>query len=336
MIPHSAVFLGEEEVEATARVLRSGRLSQGPEVEAFEEECAAFVGRAHAVAVNSGTSALHLALGAVGVSEGDRVAAPSYACASIITAIGMQGGRPELCDSGLDHCLDPAWAPEDIPMVFVHLFGMRGRVPTRARVIEDVAQSMGGPTGASTEVAVTSFYATKLMTTGEGGMVLTDDEGIAEAIRDRRDYDNREDFRPRANYKMTEMQAAIGRVQLERLPEFVARRREIAEHYSRAFAGLPMECPGGEGHAYFRYVVGLEQRDELERYLAACGVEAKRPVHRPAHHYLGGEFPGAERAHRRLVSIPIYPALREEEREHVIESVLGFFSGDPPHDLQGT
>ena len=306
--------------------LLSGSLAQGREVEAFEQECAAFLGRRHAVAVNSGTAALHLALGALGVEPDEPVAAPSYACASLITAIHLHGARPELCDSANDFNLDASTIPTHCRAVIVpHLFGAAARMPHADLVVEDIAQSMGGATGRATRVAITSFYATKLITTGEGGMLLTDDEAIAEYARDRRDYDNRDDFIVRFNYKMTDVQAAIGRVQLTRLPEFLARRREIALRYQTAFRGLPVTLPNPDGHVFFRYVVATPHREALEAHLRADGIDAKRPVYRPAHHHLGGVFPNAERAHAECVSLPIYPSLVDADAGRVIDSLRRFF-----------
>ncbi|MBN2308794.1 MAG: DegT/DnrJ/EryC1/StrS family aminotransferase [Candidatus Hydrogenedentes bacterium] len=326
MIPHSAPTLGPEEEDAAARAIRSGRLAQGPEVEAFERECAEAFGFAEAVAVNSGTSALHLALGALGVPGDAPVAVPSYACAALVTAVLLHGARPVLCDSGPDYNLDPDAVPGACGVAIVpHLFGAPARVPAGRTVVEDIAQSMGGPAGRGAHAAITSFYATKLITTGEGGMFLTDDARLAEYVRDRRDYDNRDDFVVRHNYKMTDVQAAIGRVQLRRLPEFVERRRVLAARYTEAFGELPLGLPRAPHHVFFRYVVETAERDALEAHLRARGVDAKRPVYRPAHHHLGGTFPVAQRAHDTGLSLPIYPSLIDADAARVIESVRSFF-----------
>ncbi|NIA14961.1 MAG: hypothetical protein GWP08_12875 [Nitrospiraceae bacterium] len=326
MIPHSKPSIGPEETAAAERVLRSGMLAQGPEVAAFEHECAEACGRRYGVAVSSGTAALHLALGACGVEEGEAVAVPSYACAALITAVQLQRARPVLCDVDDDFNLDPGEVPGDCPAAIVpHLFGATARIPAADLAIEDIAQSMGGKTGRATRVAITSFYATKLMTTGEGGMVLTDDADVAEYARDRRDYDNRDDFKARHAYKMTDLQAAIGRVQLKRLPEFVERRRAIALRYDAAFANAPLRRPRTDAHVFFRYVIETDRRGELEAHLRAAAVDAKRPVYRPAHHYLGGQFPRSQAAHDRCLSLPIFPSMVDGEVEHVINSALAFF-----------
>ncbi len=323
IIHHSKPAIGEEEIAAVTRVLRSGSIVQGREVAAFEEECAAAFGRRHAVAVSSGTAALHLALITLGVCRGDPVAVPSYACAALLYPVIWQRADPVLCDIGGDYNLNP----EDVPrnsraVIMPHIFGAPLELPREDHIIEDIAQAMGGPVGRATPVVITSFYATKMLATGEGGMLLTDDAGIAEHARDLRDYDNRDDFSIRYSYKMTDFAAAMGREQLKKLPGFVARRRDIARRYDEAFMELPMRLPAGEGHVYFRYVVATSKRDSLEARLNELGVEAKRPVHRPAHHYLGGHYPASERAHQECLSIPIYPAMQDKEVEYVIECVL--------------
>lgn len=326
MIPHSKPVMGEEEVEAAARVLRSGCLAQGPEVDALEVECAALVGRRYAVAVNSGSAALHLALIALGVTPGDAVGMPAYVCAALLQAARWQGARPVLgdvdrhgnlrADADLSACR-AVMAP--------HLFGKRVALPKHGAVIEDVAQSLGGSTGREGVAAIGSFYATKLVAAGEGGILLTDDADLAACARDRRDYDNREVDAVRYAYKLTDVQAAVARVQLRRLPGFLARRREIAAAYAEAFHGLPLELPDPADHVFFRYVIATDRRDALEAHLHAQGVDAKRPVFRPLHHYIGGDYPGADRAHREFLSIPIYPALTDAEQAHVIESMRRFF-----------
>ncbi len=325
-IPHSRPTIGPKERDAVDRVLQSGNLAQGREVAAFEDECAAVVGRKHGVAVNSGTAALHLALIGMGVSSGDTVAMPSYACAALAQAVAWQGATPLLCDIGPDHNIDPDRVPDSVLGVIVpHLFGATARLPKHPSVIEDLAQSIGGPAGNASILAVASFYATKMMTTGEGGMLLTDDEGLADLARDLRDYDHRDDFQIRRAYKLTDFQAAMGRVQLTRLPAFVARRAEIAAQYHVGLAGLPLELPRLEDSVHFRYVIATPERDALETWLSGQGIGVCRPVYRPAHHALGGDFPRSERAHQENLSLPIYPSLTTAEALFVIKSIRAFY-----------
>lgn len=332
MIPHSAPCIGSEERAACDAVLASGRLAQGAEVAAFEHEMAAYTGRAHAVAVSSGTAALELALGALDVVPGQAVYMPSYACAALATATERHGGSPVLLDSGADALLAPGSVPHGEVAIVPHLFGARAAMPGHADCIEDAAQSLGNGVCGATRIAVCSFYATKVITTGEGGMVLTDEKALAEHVRDRRDYDGRDDFGQRLNAKMTDFQAALGRVQLRRLPAFVDRRRAIAAEYASAFAGLPLRLPESPGHMFYRYVVEVPERCSVERTqaaLAEAGVDAKRPVYRPMHQVLGldpAAFPGAERAHARLLSLPLYPSLSSDAIARVIEAVRHVFA----------
>ena len=254
-------------------------------------------------------------------------AIPSYACAALTTAIRLQRGCPVLCDAGADHNLDPAGVPTDVrAAILVHLFGATARRPeTDAPLVEDIAQSIGGDCGDVGAITVASFYATKLITTGEGGMLLTDDETLADFARDRRDYDNRDTDAQRYAYKMTDFQAAMGRVQLRRLPCFLDRREELADRYRQGLRDLPVNLPNPDGHVFFRYVLGTPKRNALEAYLTRRGIEAKRPVYKPAHHYLGGDFPNAERVHAECLSLPIYPSLVDADADLVIESVRRFF-----------
>lgn len=330
MIPHSRPTTGEAEREAVAKVLSSGQLAQGAEVEAFEQECAAKLGWRHAVAVSSGTAALQLALQALELGPGKRVAFPDYACTALPLAIRSQNAEPAPVDVGADFNLDPGQLPERSDAVVVaNLFGKRSPLPNHPLVIDDIAQSIGAPRSAA-PVAVASFYATKVLTTGEGGMLFTDDSAMAEDARDRRDYDNRDDYRSRYNYKMTEFQAAMGRVQLARLDDFLSRRREIAQRYANALAGTGLVLPSVEDHIFFRYVVLSEARDELTVFLNERGVQAKRPVYKPYHRYqeaiLAPDrlFPGADRVYNRAVSLPIYPSLADEEVEAVLRAILDF------------
>lgn len=327
MIPHSKPCVGTDEERAVARVLQSGMLAQGAEVAAFEDECAAFLGHQHAIAVSSGTAGLHLSLLALGL-QGKWVAYSSYACAALTQAVCMAGAKAVLCDCDEDGNLDWSEVEDDVDgVIAAHLFGKVGPLEERGiPVIEDIAQSYGAPCGTKTLLSVTSFYATKLMTTGEGGMIFCDDAGLAEYLRDLRDYDNRDDFQPRFAYKLTEMQAAMGREQLKKFPDFLQRRKAIATKYTAAFKDLPLRLPPSDpDHLYFRYVVGTDAWSALADSLARDGVSASRPVHHPAHFDLGGDYPMATRLHEESLSLPLYPALSDSDVDAVIQSVLRFF-----------
>jgi dTDP-4-amino-4,6-dideoxygalactose transaminase len=338
-IPHSRPLLGREEQRAVRRVIAGGHVAQGTEVEAFEGEMAHLLERRYAAAVNSGTAALHLALSALGVGPGDYVALPSYVCSALLHAVSYVDAEPLLID------IDPSTFnidPQDLrrrinsrtrAVIVPHMFGLPADIDEiRAAglpIIEDCAVSLGAryrdkPVGSLGTLTVISFYATKMLATGEGGMVLGDNFERIEHVRDLRSYDGRPRHRARYNYKMSDMMAAMGRVQLRRLNDFIRRRRRLAEQYLRALSGGPWELPKTDsGHVFYRFVI--RSRRAVRRLLSEIdkrSVEAHRPVFKPLHRYLGLEgFPGAEEAHRRAVSIPLYPALTGKEADHVIKSV---------------
>ncbi len=337
-IPHSRPAIGEAEVEAVAGVLRSGQLAQGLEVEAFENEMAAFTGRRYAVAVSSGTAALHLGLLALGVSEGQKVIVPSYVCTALLHAVWATGAEPVVCDTySRSGNIDPVAAERVLEdrtaaIIVPHMFGLAAKIEELVALgtpcIEDCAMSIGAtragrPLGSFGELSVCSFYATKMLAAGEGGMVLTDREDLAIAVRELRAYDGAPARSLRFNSKMTDLAASLARVQLRRLPEFVARRRALAELYDGAFADGEIETPlASPEHIYYRYVVKIRQpvSDMIIR-LAQRGISALRPVYNPLHAELGQSdqvFPGASQAYAADLSLPLYPALSDAEAEEVV------------------
>jgi dTDP-4-amino-4,6-dideoxygalactose transaminase len=330
-IAHSRPWMGRQEERAVLRVLRSGRLAGGAEVERFERAAAGALGGGSATAVQTGSAALHLALLALGVKPGRRVLMPTYVCAAVMGAVRACGAEPVLAD------VDPRTAnldPDDVrrrlrartaAMIVPHLFGRPAPLEELRRpgvpVIEDCAMALGAEVGGKGEAAITSFYATKMLATGHGGAVVVRDRRLAERIRDLVDYDEREDFRLRWNYRMGALAAALGRAQLGRLPEIVKRRRANADYYCRTL-GLGPSAPG---HVYYRFGVRVRAVEPFVRFMASRGVECKRPVYRPLHRYLKGatgEFPGAEELHRSWVSIPVHPLLLGSERAFVARTVL--------------
>jgi len=340
MIQHSRPWIVEEDVAAVAATLRSGRLAGGEQVSEFERELARAVGQRGGVATSSGTAALHLALLALGVGEGDEVVLPSYACTAVLNAVGHTRASAVLCDVDPDTGnLDPAAARSRLTrrtkaVIVVHLFGhpadLDGVMELDVPVIEDCAQALGArwrgrPVGSVGTISVFSFYATKVISTGEGGMACSSSEKLLERMRALRDYDNRDEYEVRYNYKMSDIQASLGLTQLSRLPAAIARRLRLAARYDAAFAGVGVPPPVRDARSdpiYYRYVVQVEDVARVEAEFGARSVECKRPVYLPLHRYLNGRAPallGAEAIYRRALSIPLYPALRDEEAEWVAE-----------------
>ena len=339
IIPHSKPLLGAEEAQAVAAVIASGQVAEGPETAAFERELAGRLGCAQAVAVSSGTAALHLALAAMGVGAGDEVVVPSFVCAALFHAVAATGAVPVPADiDPLTLNLDPGDARRRLSartraLVLPHLFG---RVADPAPflemgvpLVEDCAHALGArldgrPAGSFGRVAIVSSYATKLIATGEGGAVATNSAALAGTVRELKQYDRRPLDRTRHNLKFTDLQAAVGRVQLRRLEAFIFRRRQIAARYHSAF-GPPLGGGGeAEGRVFFRYILDAgSEAEELIRRAARAGITCERPVHTPLHRMMGlAGFPATEDVWRRAVSIPIYPALTDPEVERII-SVLG-------------
>lgn len=312
MIRHSAPAVGPEEARAVARVLESGQIASP---ERFERSLSKFLG-SPARAVQSGSAALHLALLALGVRKGDRVGLPSYACAAVLNAVKYAGAEPEFLDNDRNGIVtDVARGVTIVP----HLFGLPA--PFHGpKIVEDFAMAIGArrPRGP----AIGSFYATKVMTTGHGGFVSGCD------VDDLLAYDNRDDYRVRYNYRMSGVAAAIGEVQLRRLPLFIKRRRGIADTYFRGLARARVELPArAQDHVYYRFVVRARDADALIRFLCRKGIEAKRPVYRPLHTYFAkfrGKYRGAEDMHRTAVSLPIHPSLADRDVGRVVEAVLAY------------
>lgn len=348
MIPHSRPTLGPLEAAAAARVLRSGQVAQGAEVEKFEREAARFLGCRHAAAVSSGTAALALTLKALGAGPDKEVLLPAYACAALIQAVRWIGAEPVPADV---HWHDGNLSFGQVfrklthrtaAIVLVHSFGTPAEIEpflrTGVPVVEDLAQAFGAQDydrrkiGTYGAAAVASFYATKLLTSGgEGGMVISNDRRLVDAVRDVREYDEKKASLPRWNVKMTDLQAAVGRVQLKRLPSFLEARRSWARRYREELKGLPVEFPLPlYGTTYHRFILRA-RRPVPESFFVrarAKGIMIRRPVERPPYwdDVALGRFPVSDRLWRRSVSLPIFPSLTENEFRRVVAFAQEAFS----------
>lgn len=340
LIPHSKPTLGNKEINAVSEVIASGHIAQGRIVSRFEQAVAQEIGVKGAVACNSGTAALHLVLLAMGIGPGDEVIFPSYVCSALLNAVQYVNATPVLAEADpRTHNIDPGDVEKRLSgntkaIIVPHLFGLPADLSALTSfgvpVIEDCAQAMGArygdrKVGAFGHAAILSFYATKVMTTGEGGMVVSNSRDLLDRIRDLREYDHKKDLVVRYNYKMTDMQAAMGLSQLEQLPDFIRRRRVIAHHYYSSFEQLPVALPlRDEGHIYYRYIIGLREDvrpkiDALEGKEIMCAM----PVYMPIHSYLKlSGYPVTEKIWKGSLSIPIYPSLKEEDIRRVVYEVL--------------
>ncbi len=341
--------------EAIDAVLESGSLILGSQVAAFEQEFARYCGVAHGVGVANGTDAIFLALKAVGVGEGDEVITVSNTAVPTVSAVVSSGARPRFVDIDPDtYLMDSSKVEEAITeqtrcILPVHLYGqcvdmdaLRGLADRHdLKLVEDCAQShgasfRGAKAGSMSDAAAFSFYPTKLLGGyGDGGMVLTSDGATEKRLRRLRFYgmDGRYFAKEHGyNSRLDELHAAILRKKLGHLDEYIAKRREIAEHYDLRLADtvlvLPKSAPGNE-HAYYLYVVRHEQRDRIVSELASreilVNVSYPWPIHTmPAYESFGGgvgSLPVTEAVADRIFSLPMYPALTQEQQRLVVDAL---------------
>jgi perosamine synthetase len=358
--------VGEDEIEAAVRVLRSGMVVQGPEVAAFEEEFSALVAGRHCVAVNSGTSALHLSLVAAGIKPGDEVIVPSFSFAATANAVRLAGGEPVFVDIEPAHfTMDPAAVtaavgPRTAAIMPVHLYGHAadmtaiGAIAEKhgLAVIEDAAQAhaatwQGTPVGAFGTAGCFSFYPTKNMHSLEGGMVTTADATFARNLRLLRNQGMEQRYANEvvgANMRLTDVAAAIGRVQLGKLETWTEQRRANAAALSAGLKGVvaPPEAEGAR-HVYHQYTIRVPEgvgggRDALQAALKDRGIGSAvyypTPIHLlkpylPGYTDLAGQqppnrdwdLPETMKAAGEALSLPVYPGLSEEDLGRVIDAV---------------
>lgn len=356
LIRMSRPLIGADEIAAVDRVLRSGALVQGAEVEAFEAEFSATVEGRPCVAVSSGTAALHVGLLAAGIGTGDEVIVPSFTFAATAHAVVACGAAPVFVDvDPSTFCMDPgaveaAVSDRTAAVVPVHLFGHPADMVRLRRlaerhgllVVEDACQAQGArhqgrPAGALGAVAAISFHPSKTMTTGEGGMLVCGDAAVASAARVWRNQGmNGVTGRPEVaglNARMTEMAAAMGRVQLRRVPEFLDRRRGNATRWDGALPAslVPHRSPDVEPahHQYTIRCADSARRADASRMLAALGVETRiyyeTPLHlSPPYSSDGGprrSMVHTEAAAETVLSVPVGPHLTDAEVDRIGEAL---------------
>jgi len=371
-IPYGRQTISDEDVEAVLNVLKSDWLTTGPEVEAFEKDVAHYVQVNEAIAVANGTAALHLAALALNISPGDEVIVPAISHVATANAAFYAGAIPVFCDIDEGTLLiDPQKIEEKISKktkaIFVtdysgqpcdynllHEIASRHELP----ILADACHSLGAifqgkPVGNLATITVLSFHPIKSITTAEGGMVLTDDPEMARRVRALRNHGIDSDFRSREkaclhvydqtrlgyNYRLTDIQCALGRSQLRKLPEFIQARQSIADTYDKSFLSLtklrPLSCRDDRTSAYHLYVIRLNcselgrSRDEIFQHLRAQGIGVNvhyRPIY--LHSYYRerlntspGLCPVAERVYEEILSLPIFPTLKSDDQERIIREL---------------
>src|SRR5262245_36630941 len=368
MIPVMRPWLGKEEADAAAEAVASGWIAQGPRVREFEETFAATIGTPHAVAVSSCTAALHLALIAAGIGPGDEVIVPSLSFIATANAVRYVGAQPIFSDVDLTtqnltpETVEPHLTARTRAVILVDQAGVPADLdamralcdPRHVTVIEDAACAAGSTyrarrVGAGAELAAFSFHPRKLLTTGEGGMLTTPDGSIAARLRRLREHgmdisaaDRHRSQQPVIehyielgfNFRMTDIQAAIGLVQLRKLAQMVARRRVLARRYRKLLSGIPGlltadDPPYGETNYQSFWMLLPEEspigRDELIRLLAEAGISARRGIMaahlEPAYAGATQPLPVTERLTRHSLILPLFHEMTEAQQEHVASVV---------------
>jgi len=368
MIPYGRQWVDEEDVAAVCGVLRSAWLTTGPKVEEFEDAVAGFVGAKHGVAVSSGTAALHAAMYALGIGPGDEVIVPPLTFLATANAVVFQGGTPVFIDVEPDTLLiDPGQvevkiSPRTKAIIAVDYAGQPcdyealGAIAHRhgLALVADSSHALGAEyrgkkAGTYGDLNIFSFHPVKHITTGEGGMVTTDHPPYEEKMRRFRNHGIATDFRQRAqqdtwyyemldlgyNYRLTDIQCALGITQLRKLPQWLRRRQAIARRYGELLKGLPEVSPLAVRphlvHAYHLYVVLLDlarlqtDRGRIFAALRAEGIGVNvhyipvhlHPYYRERFNTGPGDCPAAERAYERILSLPMFPAMSEADVQQV-------------------
>lgn len=354
-IPPAKPIIGEEEVEAVSAVLRSGMVAQGPQVAAFEQEFSEqVVDGVHSVAVNSGTSALHLGLLAAGIGPGDEVIVPSFTFAATANSVAITGATPVFVDIEPTYfCMDPAAAEAAITertkgVMPVHLYGHPADMPAfdaladkhGLAIFEDAAQahdaSLGGQkTGTFGTFGAFSFYPTKNMTAGEGGMVTSGSEELARRVQVLRNQGMAKQYANElvgVNNRLTDINAAIGRTQLKHLADWTSKRQQNAAYLDANLENVVVPAVKDDAvHVYHQYTIRVDADDRArmveelrDKYQVGTGVYYPIPNHRLvslAQFAPRLDLPETEKAAAEVISLPVHPSLTEADLERVVAAV---------------
>lgn len=359
MILISKPVFGEKEINAVKEVLESGFVVQGEKVKEFEEKFAKYIGVKQAIAINSGTSALHTALASLEIGKGDEVITTTFSFIATASCILMQNAKPVFVDiNEKTYNIDPAQIEDKITertkaIIPVHLYGQPCDMDVIMRiarkhdlyVIEDAAQAHGAEykgkkVGAFGDIGVFSFYATKNMTTGEGGMITTNSEEIAEKARPVRNHGQKQRYIHEVlgyNYRMTDIAATIGICQLKNLDQFNAKRIEnaglLTEGIKKVKGLILPYVESNIKHVFHQYTIRVTEdfnmsRDELKQKLTekgmGTGIYYPIPIHKQPlfKKYNKLNLKNAEKASKEVISIPVHPSLRKEDIEYIVEALI--------------
>jgi dTDP-4-amino-4,6-dideoxygalactose transaminase len=353
MIPIAKPLIGQEEIDAVTEVLQSGIIAEGPKVREFENAFAKYTGTDFAVAVNSGTAALHVALMAHDIGPGDDVITTPFSFIATGNSIKYVGATPVFCDIGNDYNIDVAKIEEKITpktkaIIAVHLFGLPCDMKelndlvedNNLILIEDSAQAHGAKYGGtnvgSFGTGCFSFYPTKNMTTSEGGMITTDDEKVAERARIIRNHGMKRRYYHEMlghNMRMTDINAAIGLEQLKKLDGFNARRRENATLLSKYLKDIEEitvpHCPDNKYHVFHQYTIDVPRRDDLIDYLKmneiGTGIYYPTLITDQFGFDKDKNIIKAEEVKEKVLSLPVHPSVTKSDIEHISNCIGEFY-----------
>ncbi|MEM5829233.1 MAG: DegT/DnrJ/EryC1/StrS family aminotransferase [Candidatus Aenigmatarchaeota archaeon] len=359
MIKIASPIISEEEIEAVKEVLKSGMLAQGPKVKEFEEKIAEYIGVKYAVATSSGTTALHTALLAVGIKPGDEVITTPFTFVATANSILYCGARPVFVDvDEKTFNIDPTKIEEKITdktkaILPVHLYGHPADVKSLTEIcedndlilVEDAAQALGAEfdgkkVGSFGDCAIFSFYPTKNITTGEGGMVVTNDEKIAEKCRKIRSHGEYQRYFVDSlgyNYRMTDIAAAIGLAQFNKLEILNAKRIENAKFLIEQLKNIEeVETPfiaENVKHVFHQFTIKTKKRDELKEFLEKREIQTAvyypLPIHKQKFYQQLGykdSLPVAEKLSKEVLSLPVHPSLTKRDLDLIVNSIKEFFT----------
>lgn len=342
MIPHNKPSLGQEEISAIQEVIQSGWIAKGEKVAEFEQAFAEYVGAKYAIAVNSGTAALYIALNIKYINcDSDKVLIPSYACAALPNAIMMSGAWYELADINQNDFNINIIPNNDVSAIIaVHTFGVPIEIKkTNCKypyIIEDCSQALGSyingqHVGLQGDIGIFSFGPSKMITTGSGGMIITNNKELADKAREFIDYDKNI---PAFNFAMNDLQAAMGFEQLKKLPEFLKKRKEMTLEYStisviKGWNHQAFRFGHFSDWNHYRFVIIDECVHKLQQHLADNGITAIVPIRQDEllHNMLGmdkANFPNAEYTASHTLSLPIYPSLYDNGFDKILKALRSF------------
>lgn len=338
MIPHSKPCFNHEELEKIIEVFYSGNIAMGKEIEEFETKVAQYIGKDYAIATSNGTTALHLLLHNMGIRAGDEVILPASVCPGVMHAIEYTGATPVLSDINKeDFNISVEYVKKLITqhtkaIIVPHMFGLPSELEELCNlgvpIIEDCAQSIGAEyhtkkVGSFGYASIFSFYATKMFTSIDGGMILTDDQYLAEKMRDARYYGGKRDYKLRFNYKMQNINAAVGLIQFEKLDDFIQERKRLFEKYVEIFKNIPwidiLNLKNEKKKSsYYRFVIKVfDNKIEdfiylCEKYKITLGDTIFEDLSYFAPHCFKENLPNTQSHLNSTFSFPLYPNINEQ------------------------